>query len=94
MPILPQNVEELQRRVVRAESSLSERERENTALRDQIRQFEMRWSEYETKMKAVEEMWQTQMASLQVSFILCFFFFFLQTIGLIMVFVGGFLHYR
>ncbi|CAH1428642.1 unnamed protein product [Lactuca virosa] len=67
MPILPQNVEELQRRVVRAESSLSERERENTALRDQIRQFEMRWSEYETKMKAVEEMWQTQMASLQMS---------------------------
>ncbi|KAL4566850.1 hypothetical protein LXL04_030975 [Taraxacum kok-saghyz] len=65
--ILPQNVEELQRRVVRAESSLGERERENTALRDQIRTFEMRWSEYEIKMKAVEEMWQSQMASLQMS---------------------------
>ncbi|KVH99137.1 IQ motif, EF-hand binding site-containing protein [Cynara cardunculus var. scolymus] len=50
---LPQNVEELQRRVVKAESSLSEREQENTALREQIRQFEIRWLEYETKMKAM-----------------------------------------
>lgn len=65
--ILPQNVEELQRRVVKAESSLSEREHENTALREQIRQFEIRWLEYETKMKTVEETWQSQMASLQMS---------------------------
>ncbi|XP_071692062.1 myosin-2-like isoform X2 [Rutidosis leptorrhynchoides] len=66
-PILPQNVEELQRRVVKAESSASVREHENTALREQIRLSETRWSEYETKMKAVEEMWQSQMATLQVS---------------------------
>ncbi|KAJ9568038.1 hypothetical protein OSB04_004004 [Centaurea solstitialis] len=65
--LLPQNVEELQRRVVKAESSLSEREQENTALREQIRQFEIRWLESETKMKAVEETWQSQMASLQMS---------------------------
>ncbi|KAI3504463.1 hypothetical protein L1887_25944 [Cichorium endivia] len=65
--ILPQNVEELQRRVVKAESSLSERERENTALREQIKQFEIRWSEYEAKMKSVEDTWQSQMASLQMS---------------------------
>ncbi|KAI7742342.1 hypothetical protein M8C21_012032, partial [Ambrosia artemisiifolia] len=63
--ILPQNVEELQKRVVKAEALLSERELENTALREQIRLFEIRWSEYESKMKAVEEMWQSQMASLQ-----------------------------
>ncbi|KAM0043817.1 putative myosin ATPase [Helianthus debilis subsp. tardiflorus] len=65
--ILPQNIEELQKRVVKAESLLSERELENTALREQIRQFEIRWSEYESKMKAVEEMWQSQMASLQTN---------------------------
>ncbi|KAJ0765749.1 putative myosin ATPase [Helianthus annuus] len=65
--VLPQNIEELQKRVVKAESLLSERELENTALREQIRQFEIRWSEYESKMKAVEEMWQSQMASLQMN---------------------------
>ncbi|KAI3686257.1 hypothetical protein L1987_79931 [Smallanthus sonchifolius] len=65
--MLPQNVEELQKRVVKAESLLRERDLENTALREQVRQFETRMSEYETKMKAVEEMWQSQMASLQVS---------------------------
>lgn len=68
--ILPQNIEELQRRVVKAETSLKERDHENTALREQVREFEKRWSEYESKMKVVEEMWQSQMASLQVSFII------------------------
>ncbi|KAD4385990.1 hypothetical protein E3N88_26159 [Mikania micrantha] len=65
--ILPQNVEELQKRVVKAESLLRERDLENTALREQVRQFETRMSEYEAKMKSVEEMWQSQMASLQMS---------------------------
>ncbi|PWA83025.1 IQ motif, EF-hand binding site, P-loop containing nucleoside triphosphate hydrolase [Artemisia annua] len=61
------DVEELQRRVTKAESSLSEREHENLALREQVRQFKERWLEYETKMKAVEETWQSQMATLQMS---------------------------
>ncbi|KAK9080637.1 hypothetical protein SSX86_000395 [Deinandra increscens subsp. villosa] len=65
--MLPQNIEELQKRVVKAESLLRERDLENTALREQVRQFETRLSEYETKMKVVEEMWQSQMASLQMS---------------------------
>ncbi|KAI7728977.1 hypothetical protein M8C21_025424 [Ambrosia artemisiifolia] len=65
--VLPQNVEELQKRVAKAESLLRERDLENTALREQVRQFEIRMSEYENKTKAVEEMWQSQMASLQVS---------------------------
>ncbi|GJU67184.1 myosin-2 isoform X1 [Tanacetum coccineum] len=61
------DVEELQTRVTKAESSLSEREHENLALREQVRQFKERWLEYETKMKAVEETWQSQMATLQMS---------------------------
>ncbi|KAI3717859.1 hypothetical protein L1987_69746 [Smallanthus sonchifolius] len=64
---LPQNVEELQKRVVKAESLLSERDHENTALREQIREFEIRWLEYESKMKAIEQTWQSQMSSLQVN---------------------------
>ncbi|KAJ0751281.1 hypothetical protein HanLR1_Chr05g0191731 [Helianthus annuus] len=63
-----ENIEELQKRVAKAESLLRERDLENTALREQVRQFEARLSEYENKTKAVEEMWQSQMATLQVSF--------------------------
>lgn len=66
--ILPQNVEELQKQVVKAQSLLSEKDLENTALREQIRQFEIRWLEHESKMKAIEDTWQSQMSSLQVSF--------------------------
>ncbi|KVI02253.1 IQ motif, EF-hand binding site-containing protein [Cynara cardunculus var. scolymus] len=65
--ILPSNVEELQKLVMKAEVSLSQREQENSALREQVRQFEVRWSEHEIKMKSVEETWQRQMASLQKS---------------------------
>ncbi|KAJ0748352.1 hypothetical protein HanOQP8_Chr05g0200251 [Helianthus annuus] len=68
-----ENIEELQKRVAKAESLLRERDLENTALREQVRQFEARLSEYENKTKVVEEMWQSQMASLQVSFT-CFFY--------------------
>lgn len=64
---LPLLVEELQRRVLQAEATLGEKEQENAQLRDQLQQFESRWSENEAKMKSVEEMWQKQTASLQVS---------------------------
>lgn len=67
LQILPSNVEELQKLVMKAEVSLSQREQENCALREQVRQFETRWSEHEIKMKSVEETWQRQMASLQKS---------------------------
>ncbi|XP_042504196.1 myosin-2-like isoform X2 [Macadamia integrifolia] len=58
---------ELQRRVLKAEEALGEKEEENVALRKELKQFEMRWSDYEAKMKSMEEMWQKQMTSLQMS---------------------------
>ncbi|XP_073127821.1 myosin-2 [Henckelia pumila] len=65
--MLPLVVEELQKRLLMAEATLGQRERENASLREQVQQFEARWSEYEIKMKSVEEMWQKQMISLQIS---------------------------
>jgi hypothetical protein len=59
---------ELQKRVVKAEVTVAQKEEENAALKDQLQQNEKRWLDYEAKMKAMEEMWQVQMASLQVSF--------------------------
>ncbi|XP_054815599.1 myosin-2 isoform X3 [Prosopis cineraria] len=56
---------ELQNQVVKAETTLKQKEEENTALREQLKQFETRWIEYEMKMKSMEQMWQKQMASLQ-----------------------------
>lgn len=57
---------DLQKRVLKSEAALAQKEEENTALREQLRQFEERWSEYEVKMKSMEETWQKQMSSLQV----------------------------
>ncbi|WJX73410.1 Myosin-2, variant 3 [Trifolium repens] len=64
---LPSALAELQRRVVKAESTIEQKEEENAELREQLKQFEKRWIEYEKKMKTMEEMWQRQMASLQMS---------------------------
>ncbi|XP_061348341.1 myosin-2-like [Gastrolobium bilobum] len=64
---LPSALAELQRRVVKAESTIEQKEEENAELREQLKQFERRWIEYETKMKSMEDMWQKQMASLQMS---------------------------
>jgi myosin-5 len=58
---------ELQKRVVKAEATIGQKEEENAALQEQLQQYEKRWSDYEAKMKAMEEMWQMQMLSLQVS---------------------------
>lgn len=57
---------DLQKRVLKSEAALVQKEEENTALREQLKQFEERWSEYEIKMKSMEETWQKQMSSLQV----------------------------
>lgn len=65
---LPSALAELQKRVLKAEATIEQKDEENTALREQLKQTETKWSEYETKMKSMEEMWQKQMASLQVSF--------------------------
>ncbi|XP_051121312.1 myosin-1 [Andrographis paniculata] len=58
---------ELQRRVLRAEAILREKEEENDILHQRLQQYENRWSEYELKMKSMEELWQKQMRSLQSS---------------------------
>ncbi|CAK7327540.1 unnamed protein product [Dovyalis caffra] len=58
---------ELQKRVAKAEATIVQKEEENAALQEQLQQYEKRWSDYEAKMKAMEEMWQMQMASLQTS---------------------------
>ncbi|XP_045801422.1 myosin-2-like [Trifolium pratense] len=64
---LPSALAELQRRVIKAEATIEQKEEENAELREQLKQFEKRWIEYEKKMKTMEEMWQRQMSSLQMS---------------------------
>ncbi|KAL3821565.1 hypothetical protein ACJIZ3_007470 [Penstemon smallii] len=58
--MLPSVVEELRSKVSMAELTLGQKEKENAALREQVQQFEAR-------MKSMEDMWQKQMASLQMS---------------------------
>ncbi|CAL5207918.1 unnamed protein product [Lathyrus oleraceus] len=58
---------ELQRRVLKAEAALREKDEENDILNQRIQQYENRWSEYESKMQSMEEVWQKQMRSLQSS---------------------------
>ncbi|XLT74265.1 hypothetical protein HN873_030691, partial [Arachis hypogaea] len=58
---------ELQRRVLKAEAALREKEEENDILQQRLQQYDNRWSEYELKMKSMEEVWQKQMRSLQSS---------------------------
>ncbi|CAL0333788.1 unnamed protein product [Lupinus luteus] len=62
-------LEELQRRVDNAEAIAEKKEVENTEFKERLKQSEERWAEYEAKMKSVEEVWQRQMASLQVSLV-------------------------
>ncbi|KAL3850779.1 hypothetical protein ACJIZ3_012661 [Penstemon smallii] len=66
-PEISPSVVELQKRVMMAEETIAEKDKENAALREQVQQFDSRWSEYEAKMKSMEDMWQKQMASLQTS---------------------------
>lgn len=58
---------ELQRRVLKAESGLKEKEEENSVLQQRVLHYESRWSEYEGKMRSMEQVWQKQMRSLQCS---------------------------
>ncbi|CAH8363757.1 unnamed protein product [Eruca vesicaria subsp. sativa] len=65
--VQPSAMSDLQKRVLKSEEALAQKEVENKALREQLRQFEERWSEYEVKMKSMEDTWQKQMSSLQMS---------------------------
>ncbi|KAL6975368.1 hypothetical protein U1Q18_024163 [Sarracenia purpurea var. burkii] len=65
--VLPSVLKELQMHVSKAEATLGQKEQENAALREQLQKYEIKWSKYEAKMRLMEEMWQKQVASLQVS---------------------------
>ena len=60
-------VTELQRRVSKAEALLRDKEEENAILKQQLEQYENKWSEYEVKMKSMEDAWKKQLSSLQVT---------------------------
>lgn len=64
---LPSVVEELQKRVLFAEATIEQNEKENAELKEQVKQFEVRCSEYEAKMSSMEEGWRKKMSSLQAS---------------------------
>lgn len=65
--VQPSYLLELQRRAVMAEKALREKEEDNAILRQRLIHYEARWMEYEAKMSSMEEMWQNQMSSLQLS---------------------------
>ncbi|PKA47912.1 hypothetical protein AXF42_Ash016258 [Apostasia shenzhenica] len=58
---------ELKNRVLKAETELRLKREENSSLRQQLQQYEIRWLDYDAKMKSMEETWQKQMTSLQMS---------------------------
>ncbi|XP_057790722.1 myosin-2-like [Salvia miltiorrhiza] len=64
--MLPLIVGVLEKRVLMAEESLELKEKENATFREQLQQYEARLKQSEAKMKSAEEMWQKQIASLQV----------------------------
>ncbi|XP_058097834.1 myosin-1-like [Magnolia sinica] len=65
--VKPSVLPELQRRILKAEAALRAKEEESGTLCQRLHQYERRWSEYELKMKSMEEVWQKQMRSLQSS---------------------------
>ncbi|KAL9257908.1 Myosin-2-like protein [Drosera capensis] len=60
--VMPSLLSELERRVAKAEATISQKEEENATLRAQLQQCDKRWAEYEVKMRAMEEMWQKQVS--------------------------------
>ena len=55
------------------EKALQEKEEENLSLHRQLKQCEVRWSQYEEKMRCMEVTWQKQLISLQVRFAFVWF---------------------
>ncbi|KAJ8629100.1 hypothetical protein MRB53_022423 [Persea americana] len=65
--LLPSVLAELQRQVMKAEAALRQKARENATLHQELKKYETRWLEYDTKMKSMEEKWKRQFTSLQMS---------------------------
>lgn len=68
-------MDEFHRRALRAEAALRKKEEENAILQQRLKLYDTRWSEYELKMKSMEQTWQKQLTSLQVIFFFLFFAF-------------------
>ncbi|XP_061367190.1 myosin-2-like isoform X2 [Gastrolobium bilobum] len=66
---LPSALAEFQRRLDKAKAIVEQKEEENSELREKLKQSERKRVEYEAKMKSMEEAWQKQVASLQVSLV-------------------------
>lgn len=66
---------ELQRQILKAKGALMQKEEENIKLQQDLHQYEIKWSQYEMKMKSMEEKWQKQLTSLQVNCKLILFSF-------------------
>ncbi|CAD5184802.1 unnamed protein product [Musa acuminata subsp. malaccensis] len=66
--IHPSILAEFKSQMSKAEAALREKEEENVILKQQLQAYETRWSEYELKMKSMEETWQKQLTALQMSF--------------------------
>lgn len=58
---------ELQQRAVAAEKALREKEEDNVLLRQKLENYDKQWTEYKAKVSEMEEAWQKQMSSLQLS---------------------------
>ncbi|KAK4347091.1 hypothetical protein RND71_033430 [Anisodus tanguticus] len=58
---------DLQRHILRTEAALERKKEENAALRLHIQHYNKKWNQYESKMKAMEKMWQDQLTSIQIS---------------------------
>jgi myosin V len=67
-------ITELQGRITKAEAVLRDKEEENVMLKQQLEQYESKWSEYEAKMKSMEEAWKRQLSSLQVIMFIIFMY--------------------
>ncbi|PSS24687.1 Myosin-1 like [Actinidia chinensis var. chinensis] len=65
--VSPSVLPNLQRRLLRVETELGQKEEENAVLRQKLQQFDEKWSQYEAKMKSMEKTWQDQLTSLQMS---------------------------
>jgi hypothetical protein len=63
-------IAEFQGHISKAEAALQVKEEENVMLKQQLEQYEKKWSEYEVKMKSMEEAWKRQLSSLQVLYLL------------------------
>ncbi|KAG2637687.1 hypothetical protein PVAP13_2NG533600 [Panicum virgatum] len=62
-------ITKLENRISKAEAALRDKDEENVMLKQQLEQYERKWSEYEAKMKSMEEAWKRQLSSLQLSLV-------------------------